>query len=61
VTEVQELKAQLVAVLSLSNAVEGVSDPLVRRLALDELQSAIQSARPLLETYAADLLVELED
>lgn len=60
-TEAQELKAQLVAVLSLSNGVEAETDPVGRRLALDHLQRSIQGARPILEYYAVDLVVELED
>lgn len=60
-TEAQELKAQLCAVLTLSNLAAAETDPIARRRALEEMQTAVQDARPLLETYAADLLVELED
>lgn len=60
-TEAQELKTQLCVVLSLSNDVEAETDPIGRRLALEQMQKAIQDAGPLLKTYAADLMVELED
>jgi hypothetical protein len=61
VTEAQELKTQLCAVLTMSNAVAEETDPVGRRLALEHMQRSIQDARHLIETYAVDLLVELED
>jgi len=56
-TEVEELKAQLVAVLSLSQAVDATSNWQDRKHALEEMQRAIQRATPLLMHYAADLMV----
>lgn len=58
-TEAQELKIQLLAVLQMSDDVQGETDPVGRRLALEHLQQAIQDARPLLQHYAVDLVVEL--
>lgn len=59
-TEAQELKTQLISLLSLSNDVETETDPIGRRVALEHLQRSIQAAKPILESYAVDLLVELE-
>jgi len=56
-TEVEELKAQLVAVLSLSNDVEVAQGWQDRKHALEDMQRAIQAAKPILLHYAADLLV----
>lgn len=56
--EVQELKAQLVAVLHLSNQVNQAQSPMGRRMALAQLHGSIQATGDLIRTYAADLMVE---
>lgn len=60
-TEVEELKVQLVAVLSMSNDVEGAGNWQDRRRALEDMQKAIQDARPILVAYAADLMVSADE
>lgn len=60
-TEVEELKAQLVAVLSMSQDVESATNWQDRKHALEEMQRAIQGARPILLHYAADLMVQADD
>jgi hypothetical protein len=55
-TEVEALKAQLVAVLSLSNEAEAAEGWIERKQALEAMQSAIQGA-DILRHYAADLMV----
>jgi hypothetical protein len=57
-TETEELKLQLVAVLSLSQEVENTGNWQDRKHALEDLQRAIQDARPILIHYAADLMAQ---
>jgi hypothetical protein len=59
-TEVDELKAQLVAVRAMSNAVEQTTNWQDRRHALEDMQRAIQGA-DILRHYAADLMVQESD
>lgn len=47
---------RLVAILCLSNAAEQESDPFRRRIALNEMQAAIQSVRADLEVLAEGLI-----
>jgi hypothetical protein len=56
-TEVEELKAQLIAVLSLSQAVDATDNWQDRKHALEEMHAVIQEASPILLHYAADLMV----
>jgi hypothetical protein len=42
----------LIAVLTLSNNVERMTDPFTRRIALNEMQAGIQAARSEMEAYA---------
>jgi hypothetical protein len=60
-TEVEELKAQLIAVLSLSQAVDATDNWQDRKHALEEMHAVIQEASPILLHYAADLMVLAED
>ncbi len=46
---------QLVGILVMSNEVELASDPFQRRLRLNEMQEAIQSAKPIIEAIAEGL------
>ena len=46
----------LVAILLMSNDAERMSDPFTRRIALNEMQDAIQSAKPEIEAIAEGLL-----
>lgn len=56
-TEIEELKLQLVAIYSLSQAVETTTNWQDRKHALEDMQRAIRDAEPILRTYAADLMV----
>lgn len=52
---VRDAAVLLVAILFLSNEAEKERDPFARRMRLNELQAAIQSAKPQLEAYAEGL------
>ena len=54
------LKVQLVALLNLSNDAARETDPIARRRALEHMQGAIQSARPMIALYAQDIMEALE-
>lgn len=60
-TEAQQLKTQLVCILALSRDVEAKLEAGMPAYweALDAMQDAIRCVWPLLDTYAADLAVEL--
>lgn len=60
-TEAEELKVQLISVLALSQDVEATDNWQDRKHALDDLQRAIQEARPMLIQYAADLMVSSDE
>lgn len=55
--EVEMLQLQLVCILKLSNDVDAAKDVFMRKLALEELHKAVQSARPTITIYAAELAV----
>jgi hypothetical protein len=59
-TEVEELKAQLVAVRVMSNAVEQTTNWQDRRHALEDMQREIQRSEILIH-YAADLMVQNDE
>lgn len=60
-TEVEELKALLVAVALLSQAVDATDNWQDRKHALEDMHRAIVDARPMLLHYAADLMVMHDD
>lgn len=49
---------RLVAILAMSNEAENAKDPFVRRLKLNELQAAIQAAKPDIEAIAEGLVTD---
>lgn len=58
--EIRELKAQLCAVLSLSNDVQNAESDAELTDAVNALQGSIQASSALIRTYACDLVVEDE-
>lgn len=59
-TEAQELKAWICALLAISNEVDD-AQPHLRREALEVMQREIQNASALIRTWAADLEVEIAE
>lgn len=59
--EVSRPAVMLVAILDLSNAAERMQDPFTRRIALNELQTAIQGAKTEIEAFAEGMIFSGDD
>jgi hypothetical protein len=57
----QEAAIKLVALLLMSNEAEAERDPFARRMRLNEMQAAIQAAKPRIEAFAEGLLFTPDD
>lgn len=55
--ENRQLKAQLVSILWFSDQVEQTEGWMHRKQVIEEMQTAIQSAKPILKDYAVELSV----